>query len=333
MLGGGPYTSTFYVTSGSQAGLLIDLNLSALISGSLGVDFSNASAVTVSQKTAQSGGELDEIDDANGIVRTPLNNQFSLETGDFGTIMVSSNSNTEFGDFTACPAANFSCLADGQSVQVDLALTGAGLFLAKKVELQDDAAGAVSDEMDGVVFKVDSATQFEMVVTEELRAISNVSVGDPVIVMLQTGSGGASFRVDANGLNVPSSLQQAFEGATDTSQLIPGQTVQVRKVSLTGGPAPAAISVTTDRIRLRDTRLTATVSGAVNGSNFNVGSLPGLFTGAGISLIQVQTSSQTNFENVLAGSGLADGNTVSLRGLLFAGTANPALIADKVRKR
>jgi hypothetical protein len=333
MLTGGAYTTTFYVTSGMQAGLLVDLNLSALLSGTLGVDFSNAAAVSVVAQTAQGGNELDEIDDADGIVKTPASNQFTLQTTDLGTITVTTNSSTEFRDFDSCAAANFSCLADGQSVEVDLALMGAGSFVAKKIELEDDVAEAGDDELDGVIFKVDSATQFEIVVVDELRDVANVSVGDQVIVMLQTGSGGPSFRVDSNGLDVPSALQQAFEGATDTTPLISGQTVQVRKVSMTGGPSPAVITVTTDRVRLRDTRLTASIAGTVNGNNFNVGSLPGIFTTSGVNTVQVQTSSQTDFENVAGVSGLAGGNTVSLRGLLFASTPNPILIADKVRKR
>jgi hypothetical protein len=212
-------------------------------------------------------------------------------------------------------------------------LLASGTFRAKKVELQDDAQGAADDELDGVVSKIDGPSQFEMVVTDELRAVANVSVGDPVTVMLTTSGGGTSFQVDTNGLNVPMTLQQAFEGATDTSQLLTGQTVQVRKRAVTGGPAPAGTTITTDRVRLRDTRFTATVSGAPVGNNFNVGGLPGLFTTAGISQIQVQTSSQTNFDNVSGVSGLADGSTVSLRGLLFKSTPNPVLVADKVRKR
>jgi hypothetical protein len=208
-----------------------------------------------------------------------------------------------------------------------------GTFLAKKIELQDETQEAVDDELDGVISKIDGPSQFEMVVNDELRAVANVSVGDPVTVMLTTAGGGTAFQVDTNGLTVPSTLQQAFEGATDTTQLFVGQTVQVRKRTIAGGPAPAAITITTDRIRLRGTRFTATVSGAPAGSNFNVGGLPSLFTIAGVSQIQVQTSSQTNFENVSGVSGLADGSTVSLRGLLFRSTPNPVLIADKVRKR
>jgi hypothetical protein len=247
-----------------------------------------------------------------------------------GNITVSVDTSTEFSDFESCTAASFSCLVDGQSVEVDLTLMGAGTFLAKKVELHDNVAEAADDELDGVVSKVDSATQFEVVVLDELRNVTNVSVGNPVIVTLQSS---ATFQVDANGLTVPSNLQQAFTASGDTSQLIPGQVVQVRVRSTSGGPAPAAIMVATDRVRLRMTQFTAAVSGSVAGNNFNVGTLPGIFTSAGVTSIQVQTSSNTNFENVSGASGLADGNTVSLRGLLFASAPTPVLIADKVRKR
>jgi hypothetical protein len=323
----------FYSTSGSQTGVLVDLNLANLITPSLGVDFSTATAVTATQQTKDGEGDLEDLNDLNGIVANPSSTQFTLQTADMGSITVGIDSNTQFDGFNACTTANATCVQSGQSVEVDLMLLASGTFRAKKVELQDDAQGAADDELDGVVSKIDGPSQFEMVVTDELRAVANVSVGDPVTVMLTTSGGGTSFQVDTNGLNVPMTLQQAFEGATDTSQLLTGQTVQVRKRAVTGGPAPAGTTITTDRVRLRDTRFTATVSGAPVGNNFNVGGLPGLFTTAGISQIQVQTSSQTNFDNVSGVSGLADGSTVSLRGLLFKSTPNPVLVADKVRKR
>jgi hypothetical protein len=323
----------FYSTSGSQTGILVDLNLANLITPSLGVDFSTTTAVTATQQTRDGEGDLEDLDDLNGIVANPSSTQFTLQTADMGNITVGIDSNTQFDGFDTCTAANATCVQSGQSVEVDLMLLAGGTFVAKKVELQDDAQEAADDDLDGVISKIDGPSQFEMVVNDELRAVANVSVGDPVTVMLTTSGGGTSFQVDTNGLNVPMTLQQAFEGATDTSQLLPGQTVQVRKRAMTGGPAPTAITITTDRVRLRDTRFTATVSGAPVGNNFNVGGLPGLFTAAGISQIQVQTSSQTNFDNVSGVSGLADGSTVSLRGLLFKSTPNPVLIADKVRKR
>src|SRR6266853_2070074 len=323
----------FSTTGGTQTGVLVDLNLANLLTPSLGVDFSTASAVTVTQQTKEAEGELEDLDDLDGIVANPSSSQFTLQTTDMGNITVAIDSNTQFDGFDTCAAANATCVQSGQSVEVDLMLLASGGFLARKIELQDDAQQAADDELEGIVSKIDSPSQFEMVVNDELRAVANVSVGDPVTVMLTTSGGGTSFQVDANGLAVPSTLQQGFEGATDTSQLLPGQTVQVRKLTMTGGPAPAAITITTDRVRLRDTRFTATVSGAPTGSNFNVGGLPGLFTAEGVSQIQVQTSPQTNFENVSGVNGLANGSTVSLRGLLFKNTPNPVLIADKVRKR
>jgi hypothetical protein len=51
---------------------------------------------------------------------------------------------------------------------------------------------------------------------------------------------------------------------------------------------------------------------------------------AGISQIQVQTSSQTNFENVSGVGGLADGSRLSRLAGCFQSTPNPVLIADKV---
>lgn len=323
----------FYSTSGSQTGVLVDLNLSNLLTPSLGVDFSSTGAVTAAQQTKNPEGQLEDLDDVNGIVSNPSSSQFTLQTTDMGNVTVAIDSNTQFEGFETCTAANATCIQNGQSVEVDVTLMAGGSFLAKKIELQDEALEAADDELDGVISKIDGPTQFEIVVIDELLAAPNVSVGDPVAVMLTTTGGGTSFQVDANGLSVPSTLQQAFESATDTSQLLPGQTVQVRNRSMTGGPAPAAISVTTDRVRLRSTRFTASVSGAPTGSTFNVGGLPSLFIAAGISQIQVQTSSQTNFENVNGVSGLADGSTVSLRGLLFKNAPNPVLIADKVRKR
>src|SRR5690242_14504918 len=59
--------------------------------------------------------------------------------------------------------------------EVDLLLLSSGSFLAKKVELHDSVAEAADDELDGVVSKIDSATQFEVVVIDELRNMANIS--------------------------------------------------------------------------------------------------------------------------------------------------------------
>lgn len=333
----GALTSTlsglFYSTMGTQTGVLVDLNLADLLTPSLGVDFSNASAVTATQQIKGSEGQLEDIDDLNGIVASPSASQFTLQTAELGAIPVAIDSNTKFDGFDSCAAANATCVQSGQSVEVDLMLLADGSLLAKRVELQDDMQTAADDELDGIISKIDGPAQFEMVVVDELRSVTNVSVGDPITVMLTTTGGGTSFRVDANGSTVPALLQQDFENQTDTSQLLPGQTVQVRKRGLSGGPAPVAITVTTDRIRLRATSLTAIPSGAPSGANFSIGSLSGLFTANGVSLIQVQTSSDTSFDNANGVSGLTQGTTVSVRGLLFNSLPNPVILAGRIRKR
>src|SRR6266852_5142660 len=324
----GTLTSTFTFPS---PGIMVAVNLNTLLSPALGVDFSQAGAVTAQQLAVRRDEDredledLDELDDLHGTVQNldATNKKFTLHTAN-GDFTITTDGNTRF-EFESCLTNNFSCLQNGQVVQVDVAMMAGGVFLAKKIEFEDQLE---DDELQGIVFKVDDAMHFEMVVLDELRSVNNVSVGNPIMVTLSS----PTFRVGTDGLTVPSGLQSAFEGAVDTSQLMTGQTVEIR---LTGAPSPGPpITATANRVRLRMTQFTANVSGAPVPPNFTVGSLPALFTSAGITSIQVQTSSATQFEGVTSVSGLADTNTVSLRGLLFKNGANPpVLIARKVRKR
>jgi hypothetical protein len=313
------------ISSGSSSGIQIDVNPNTILSASLGVDFTQSGAVSVQQLTMKPAGEFDDIDDLRGAVQNldTTNMRFTLHSMD-GDFLVTTDGKTEF-EFENCAADNFTCLQNNQVVEVDARLMPGGIFLASKIEFEDDAE---DDELDGVVFKIDDATHFEMVVLEELRSVNNVSVGNPVMVTLSN----PSFRVKTDGLQVPSALQGAFEGAVDTSQLLTGQTVQIRLTS-PANPGPP-IAVTSDRVRLRTTQLTAKVQGAPAPPNFMLGSLPSLFTNASITGIHVQTSSSTDFVDVSGVAALADGDTVSLRGLLFKNGVNPPeLIAKKVRKR
>ena len=318
--------SGIVIMANSPAGIQVDVNPNTILSTTLGVDFSLAGAVSVQQLSMKPAGELDDLDDLRGAVQNldTTNKKLTLHTAD-GDFPITTDSNTEF-DFEACAANNFTCLQNNQVVEVDAKLMAGGVFLAKKIEFEDDTE---DDELEGIVFKIDDATHFEMVVLDELRSVNNVNVGNPTVVTLSN----PGFQVKADGLSVPSALQGGFEGATDTSQLLPGQTVEIR---LTGPANPGPpVAVTTDRVRLRMTQFTANVkAGSIVPPNFSVDTLPALFTNAGISTIHVQTSSNTDFEGVSDVSALADGNTVSLRGLLFKnGALSPELVVKKVRKR
>jgi hypothetical protein len=329
----GPLTSTanfpgsgIVIMANLPTGVQVDVNPDTILSASLGADFSLNGAVSVQQLVMKPTGELDDLDDLRGAVQNldTTNKQFTLHTSD-GDFPITTDSNTEF-DFKACAANNFTCLQNSQVVEVDAKLMAGGMFLAKKIGFEDNAE---EDELEGIVFKIDDATHFEMVVLDELRSVNNVSVGNPTLVTLSN----PGFQVKADGLSVPSALQGDFEGATDTSQLLPGQTVEIR---LTGPANPGPpVAVTANRVRLRMTQFTANVkAGSIVAPNFSLDTLPALFTNAGISSIHVQTSSKTNLERVADVSALADGNAVSLRGLLFnKGALPPELIAKKVRKR
>lgn len=318
--------------AGTPTGFQVDVNLANLITNSLTLDFTAAGAVSVTQMTASNQGDhrMEDLDDQEGVVQNldAAMKKFDLVTTQ-GTFAITTDGDTKFefegGSCTASPA-DFSCLANGQVVEVDVALMAGGVFLAKKIELQEEQE---VDELEGVIFKIDSARQFELVELDERGKINDVSAGNPVVVTLQSG---ATFDVHTDGLSVPTGLLSAFQGATDTSQLLPGQVVEVQPKSVSAGPP---ITVATDRVRLHMTQFTAQVAGAPAPPNFNLGSLPPIFTNNGVSSIQVQTSSATKFEVVDGVSSLADGNTVSVRGLLFKNAGSPPaiLIAKKVRKR
>lgn len=332
----GTLTSTFTfsasgiaITSNSPSGIRIDVNPNTILSATLGVNFSLAGAVSAQQLTLPGGqaGELDELEDLKGVVQNldAANKKFTLHASS-GDFPITTDNNTEF-EFESCTPTPkvFACLQNNQVVEVDARIMAGGVFLAKKVELEDDA---IDDELEGVVFKIDDATHFELVVLEELRDIANVTNGNPVVVTLSN----PSFRVKPDGLNVPSGLQGAFEGAADTSQLLPGQVVQIRLTAPVSAGPP--ITVTTNRVRLRMSQFTATV-GSIASPNLDVNGLSSLFVDNGVATIQVQTSSETDFNGVTGVGGLATGNTVSLRGLLFKNAGSPPaiLIAKKVRKR
>jgi Domain of unknown function (DUF5666) len=314
------------ISANSPMGIQIDVNPNQAITTALGVNFGlGVTAKTMAMKPA---GEVEDLEDLQGTVQN-LNltsSQFTLHTmhGDF-TILI--NNNTEF-ELESCGGNNLSCLLNGEVVTVDAMVMSAGAFVAKKIEaeVEDEVE---DDELDGIIFKIDDATHFEMVVLDELRSVNNVNLGNPVVVTLNN----ATFRVQTDNLPAPGTLLASFESATNTAQLIPGQTVQVRVAAPVNSGPP--FMVTSDRVRLVMTQFTANVmTGSIAPPNFSVNNLPALFGTTGIASIHVQTSSQTEFDGVASVSALANGDTVSLRGLLFRNGANPPeLIAKKVRRR
>jgi hypothetical protein len=314
------------VSANSLVGLVLDLDLNNSIQSNLSV----TPTITVAQLPALQGtGQLEEIEFI-GQVKSAGNNQFTIQAFFSGlTLAINVDGNTQFEDFGACQAGNISCLAVNQIVEVELGLTSGGALLAKEVELE---ANAQDQGIEGVITsRANLPTQFNMVVLDEEPGVNQVPMGSLVTVTL---SPTASFSIAKKDLDT-----SGFSFASSADLLV-GQEVLVRPVTVIQGPSAGAITITTDRVRLRFSQFTATVA-SVSDSNFTVNNLPPLFAAATptpITQIQVNTSSKTEFEGVSGAGSLTAGATVSVEGLLFNTTSNPAnpvpvLVAERVRKR
>lgn len=324
---GAPFPLT--VVANTPLGLLVDVNLSSIITSAVGIDFTAAGAVVVTQLQVAAGtGELEEIEDLVGTVtaKDTANSQFTFQIAQTGqTLTIKVDSVTEFDDFNdiGCATDNFACVAVGQVVEVDLRLMPGGVLLAKKVEIEDNDN---EEELEGIITKINSPTQFEMVLVEEAANVVGVDVGQLVVVNLLPG---AQLKIDDDNLNVNSA---DFDGST-TGDMLVGQTVEIERKSTPTGTPPA---MDTDRVKLKGTRLTATVQAVdtVN-SQFTLNNLPGIFTSQvpAITSLVVNTQAETKFEKVANLAALVAGNTVSVRALLFKGPGVPFMVAKKVRKR
>ncbi len=314
---GAPFPLT--IQANSPIGLLVDFDLQNSLSQTLSV----APVISLAVLPAVQGtGQIEEIEDVFGRVVSvdAANNRFTLELTLSGQqLLITVDAQTLFEDFDeiGCTANNITCVQVGQILEVDIRILAGGPLRARKVEFEDDAN---AEEVEGIIVAVQSSTQFQMVVLNQVPDIAGIEIGNLVSVTIQSG---AEFRIDEDGLTIPGDLR--FDSGAD---LLVGQTVQVRRRS-----GSAGTNVTTDRVRLRRTRFTAVVE-LPGPQNFQVNQLPSLFTSNGVNSIEVRTSPDTGFDNVSGAAALVVGDRVSLRGLLFKRAAGlPVLVAKKVRKR
>jgi hypothetical protein len=316
------------------AGFAVDMNLANIIQSDLTINLAASNAVTLAQLPSVSlTSEIQSLEDVLGVVQTTGTNQFTMKTGHGLTLTVNIDTNTVFNFPSAtCVANNFSCIVVGQILELDVSLLGNGTFLAKRIDFQDAAASQVAQ---GTIVSITSATQFKMVVHQEVPAITNLAAGNLATVNLQTTTPGTTFQIDAKGFVLPSGLSFA-----SSSDLLLGQEVQVRVVGTPVAGPP--ITFSTNRVALHRSRFTAQVFAInIGNASFTVNNLPSLFTSAAptpIFNIQVLTSASTEFENLTPPSlaGLAAGLNVSVEGLLFntiISSGSPTMVGNKVRGR
>lgn len=324
------------LSANSPVALRMDFDVNASVHSN---DLSITPTVNLKQLPGLGGGDHGNDMALVGQITAidPTHQTFTLQVGLMGmSSTITTNSNTQFDFDGSCPADNFSCLQTNQIVKVEVQQMSDGSLTATDVEI---FALPNMFMLRGTVAAINStSSSFQVVVFDDGAFVppmmSKVSLGIPLTVAVAPQ---ATFSVDANGLTLPAGLN--FSSFRD---LMVGQGVRIHPISLTASGMPPSLTITTDQVELVRSEVTGTIS-AINASGtppmFTLGMLPPLFTSAGITSIQVDVLSATQFEsddaaiNVTGISNLSSGNLVSVGGLLFNTTGTPTLVAEKVDLR
>lgn len=351
------FPSALVVTADSNVGFLVDFNVANSIQ-SVGTTVTGiAPQVSLVQLPALANQNLEELDDVTGVVsnlnKTCPTGSFTLTESLTGLPIGNIRFDATTG-FEAEDGVTFDCnaLANGQIVELDVELrVGATSqtveFFAEEIELINPPN---EDEVEGVVFQVNSTGQFVLLVLEE-EGLPNVAIGSFVTVNFDPGT--VDFRTDEDDLPV---VPADFDSG---DEILVGQKLEVDVVDGTLVVPPAGCATlgnctaTGRRLKLKKSTLTGRVA-SISGSTFTLDQLPGIFgdsmarplsadcQACSISSILVTTSSATEWESPLTSIGnLTVGNIVSVRGVLlkgaFAGpspgSGQPELVAGKVRRR
>ena len=313
---------TITVSKTSGAGLLADVNLIALLSGSLGADFKNGTTVstfTPAGAGAPPVGAEDVVGQVTLIDMT--HNTFSLQNA-LCVFSVAVNSFTTFPNLPAgtCPNSSISCVKTGQILSVDIGIGSDGTAFARTVLLED--ADANDAEVEGIVTALTPGmSQFTIIPLSESTAIAGLTVGSSATVHYTGTTPFDADFVQADGIQVPTT-GFLFNGP---AELMPGQQVQVRR-----NPSSTGTSITADRVRLRSSRITGTIQ-SIGSSLIQLSGLPSIFTSHSVAQIQIQTF----FQTIVAGTAtsfttLGVGKTLSVRGPLFLHAGTPTLLVSKV---
>lgn len=322
------------VSTGTPVGLLLDLNLSALLqSDGVTVDPAAGNAVLVSSlPSAQLTTQLDTLADVTGQVSSATAGQMVLKTASGSSVTVILNSSTAYVFPSAvCAANNATCIQNGEIVTVQASLLGNGNIIATEVDFEDAAS---TQDVEGMIVSITpgaSSTSFQMVVHQVLPASGSIATGD--IATVTVPNSGATFSVDSDSFTLPSGV--SFAGPAD---LVLGQEVMAQI-----GQGTSGLAINSGQLILRLTQMPAEVLTVNTGSAyFTLTKLAGLFTNAtptNITQIKVQTSSQTNFINPVnsqqgvTGVGTS-GQPVAIGGFMFntiGAIGYPTIASETVR--
>lgn len=326
--------SSFTLTAGSATGLLVDVQLTNLLSTTLGVDFQ--AGTTVSQFTpAGSNAPPVGAEDVLGQVTSvdTAASSFTLQNALTEYTLTANSATTYFQLPSTCTTASFACVQSGQILSVDIGIQSNGSVVARNVVFED--ASATDTEVEGVITSINATAQtFNMVALDESATVSGLSIGQVATVHYST--------VPLTPLDVD--FAHADNSPLDTTcclfslptDLVTGQEVAIRRNPITS----SASSITADRVLLRSSRFSGTIQ-SIPAPFIDLGGasppFPSLFASYGITQIQAQTSTPTIYAGTSVSgiavtniSQLAVGNVAAVRGPLFNVSGARTLVTSKV---
>ena len=252
-------------------------------------------------------------------------NTFSLQnvTGTFSLAIDNTSTFFQFPS-SVCTTAGFACLQTNQILSVEMGIRSDGSLLARNVLFED--ADSSDAEIEGVITGTNvGLQQFSIVTLAISGAGTGLAIGNPATVHYAVAPQ-TPFDVDfvhADNVAV-STTGLLFAVPIDLSV---GQQVSIRRNSSSSGNL-----ITADRVRWRASRITGTVH-TIGSPHIYLFNIPSIFSGNGVTQIQVQTSAPTIFSensSAVPFSQVFVPGVVSVRGPLFniSGTRN--LVATKV---
>ncbi len=337
------------LTAGNPLGFLLDFHLNEVIQQDLSVNLGITNGVTIKELPAAPpfgpppfGYLLGTVQSVNA-----SQNQFTLQTIWGGTFTVDVNSSTNYQNFpsSACATSEFSCIASGDVVQVQVASVQAdNTLLAASVSYIQSSAQQV---VEGNIVNLSTANG-NTVMTLLLHWSPNAGRLPFGGIASVTVPSSATFSVDSDNFSIPSGL--SFSAASD---LLVGQNVQVEVMAgtLSNSPsvgrwAPPSVSFTTNSVELEPSQITGMITAISSGtSTFTITTLPNFFapwpnwnspnSNWMPTQITVDTTSQTTFQGVTPDdlSGLSTNTLASVRGWLFptpSGTTPSTQVAETV---
>jgi hypothetical protein len=312
------------VTASSSTGLNLDLSIPDLLQSDLSLTFSSGQSVNLSllSTLAKLTDQQSQLDAVLATVQSVNGQQATIQTALGAQLNIGLNSATTY-NYPVCPAANSSCLATGQIVDLNLSLLGDGSLVAQSVTYADASGGAAAR---GTVLATPAAgaDSFQVLLHQVIPGATSATSGSMETI---APTSGALFAV-------PFTSYPVVNGASfaATSDLVAGQ-----EVLLQLGSGSSTTNYNSARIYLEPSQTIGTVQSVNAGADsFILNGLTGLWTASKptINQINCQAGSQTAYENLSPASlaALSPGSAIAVKGLVF-NSGGPTLSTVIVRGR